>query len=66
MKYNFDENLNEKINWLAFNTDTRMWSASADKYAVREYIKSKELDFLLNDIYQKMDEEIKIRNIDNK
>ena len=43
-----------------------MWSASADKYAVREYIKSKELDFLLNDIYQKMGEEIKIRNIDNK
>lgn len=49
MNHNFDENLNEKINLFSFNTDTRTWSALADKYAVIEYIKSKELDFLLND-----------------
>ena len=51
INWNDPQNLNEKINWLAFNTDTRLWSVLADKYAVREYIKSKELDFLLNDIF---------------
>ena len=33
--------LNEKINWLKFNTDTTKWSELADKYAVRKYIKDK-------------------------
>lgn len=30
--------LNEKINWLKFYSDTSLWSKLADKYAVREYI----------------------------
>lgn len=30
--------LNEKILWLAINSDTRMWSRLSDKYAVREYV----------------------------
>ena len=65
INWNDPQNLNEKINWLAFNTDTRLWSVLADKYAVREYIKSKELDFLLNDIYQKWDniEDIDLTNL---
>lgn len=33
------KDLNEKILWLAINSDTREWSRLADKYAVREYIK---------------------------
>lgn len=33
--------LNEKINWLKFNTDTTKWSELADKYAVRKYIEEK-------------------------
>lgn len=32
---------NEKINWIAFNTDTGIWSKLADKYVVREYVKQK-------------------------
>ena len=32
------EDLNQWINWLAFNTDTTEWSRLADKYAVRAYI----------------------------
>ena len=35
--------LNEKINWLSFNTNTEMWSALSDKYGVREFIKRKQL-----------------------
>lgn len=35
------EDLNQWINWLAFNTDTHSWSLLADKYRVREYIEKK-------------------------
>jgi hypothetical protein len=33
--------INEKINWIAFNTNTRLWTELADKYVVREYVKKK-------------------------
>jgi len=33
--------INEKINWIAFNTNTRFWTKLADKYEVREYVKEK-------------------------
>lgn len=33
--------LNEKINWLKFNSDTTKWSELADKYAVRKFIEEK-------------------------
>ncbi len=35
------EDLNQWINWLAFNTDTSQWSMLADKYAVRKYVAEK-------------------------
>ena len=41
------QTLNEKINWLAFNTDTSLWSLCTDKYAVRDYVKSKGLAHIL-------------------
>lgn len=33
--------INEKINWIAFNTDTSFWTELANKYEVREYVKKK-------------------------
>lgn len=33
--------LNEKINWLKFYSDTSEWSKLADKYAVRDFVASK-------------------------
>lgn len=33
--------MNEKINWLKFNTDTSMWTKLADKYMVREFVKER-------------------------
>lgn len=33
--------LNEKIQWLEFYTDTRLWSVLADKYAVRSYVEKR-------------------------
>lgn len=33
--------INEKIQWLMFYTDTSMWSVLADKFAVREYVKNR-------------------------
>ena len=33
------QDLNEKILWMAVNTDTTEWSRLADKYEVREYVK---------------------------
>ena len=41
------KDLNEKIQWLAINSDTRKWSRLADKYAVREYVKECGLDEIL-------------------
>ena len=33
--------INEKILWLSFFTDTSLWTTLADKYAVREYVKER-------------------------
>lgn len=47
------KDLNEKINWLKiylYRKDARV-AQCADKYRVREYIKSKNLGFLLNDLF---------------
>lgn len=35
------EDLNEKINWMKFNTETSMWTQLADKYTVREFVKDR-------------------------
>lgn len=43
--------LNEKINWLKFKTDTSIWTTLADKYLVRNYIEEKGLGHLLPKLY---------------
>lgn len=35
------KDINEKLMWMEFNTDTSQWSRLADKYGVREYVKLK-------------------------
>ena len=45
------KDLNEKILWLAINTDTREWSRLADKYLVRDYIHECGLDKILVPLY---------------
>lgn len=54
------QDLNEKINWLAFNTDTTLWSKCSDKYRVREYIKEKGCEELLTKLYGKYEDADKI------
>lgn len=39
--------LNEKIQWLMFRSDTSLWTLCADKYRVREYVSSKGLGDIL-------------------
>ena len=51
LKLKDPKNLNEKILWLAVNTDTREWSRLADKYRVREYIHECGLDEILVPFY---------------
>lgn len=45
------KDLNEKILWLSFNTDTTKWSELADKYKVREYVASKGYSGTLTEVY---------------
>lgn len=47
--------INEKILWLSFFTDTSMWSMLADKYAVREYVKERICDDILVPLLGKWD-----------
>lgn len=49
------KNLNEKINWLKFYGDTSKWADLADKYKVRDYVKSKGLENTLVKLYGKWD-----------
>lgn len=55
------KNINEKINWLKFNSDTSLWSLCADKYMVRKYIENKGLADILVKLYGKWD---KVEDID--
>lgn len=43
--------LNEKINWLKFNSDTSLWSEYADKYLVRNYVVEQGLQDILPTLY---------------
>jgi len=43
--------LNEKINWLAFNTDTTIWTLLSDKYLVRDYLILNNLSHILPNLY---------------
>ena len=45
------KDLNEKINWLKFHSDTSMWSKLADKYAVRSYVAHKGYEDTLVKLY---------------
>lgn len=53
------QDLNEKINWLKFNSDTSLWTLCADKYRVRDFVKQKGLEYTLVKLYGKWD------NVDN-
>ncbi len=50
------QDLNEKINWLKFNSDTSLWTRLADKYRVREYVKEKGYGDNLVKLYGKWDD----------
>lgn len=39
------QTLNEKVMWLMLHADDRRWSELADKYRVREYVKSSSADW---------------------
>lgn len=45
------KDLDEKILWLTFNSDTTKWSELADKYAVRYWIKEKGYEDILVSLY---------------
>ena len=62
------QTLNEKINWLKFNSDTSSWSRLADKYLVRDYLKEKGLEHLLVPLYGKWDkpEDINFDSLPNQ
>lgn len=49
--WNNPRNINEKINWLKFYSDTSEWTRLADKYKVREYIREKGLNDILVTLY---------------
>ena len=45
--WNHPTEFNEKIRWMQFNSDTSKWTLLADKYKVRDYVKSKGYDDIL-------------------
>lgn len=49
------KNLIEKIVWMQFHTDTKLWTQCADKYEVRNFIESKGLGDILPKLYGKWD-----------
>lgn len=51
LDWNNPQDLNEKINWLKFNTDLSEWSRLSDKYSVRKYLKERNREDLLVDLY---------------
>ncbi len=66
--FNAPKDLNEKIQWLMFYTDTSVWSQLADKYAVRQYVKEKVGDNILIPLLGKWDsaEAIDFENLPEK
>lgn len=49
-------NLIEKIYWLQIYSDTSLWTECADKYLVRDYVKEKGCEDVLNKLYGKWDD----------
>lgn len=60
--------MNEKIRWLQFNTDTSLWTLLADKYKVRKYIEDAGYGDILVPLYGvwKDADEIDFRNLPSK
>lgn len=48
---NNPKDINEKILWLEFNTDTSKWSQLADKFLVRDYVQEKGFEDMLVKLY---------------
>lgn len=61
MHWDNPQTLDEKLQWLKFNTDTTMWTLLSDKYRVREYVKQKGLGDLLVPLIGKWD---RVRDIE--
>lgn len=61
-------NLDEKINYMSFFTDTSMWSDLADKIKVREYVIRCGFPEILNELYGVYDtpEEINFKNLPDR
>lgn len=49
------QDLNEKIQWLKFYSDTSLWSLCADKYRVRQFVKEKGYEDILIPLIGKWD-----------
>lgn len=45
------KDLNEKIQWLKFNSDISLWTRCADKFRVRDYVKECGLEHILVELY---------------
>ena len=62
------KNLYEKIYWLLLHTDTSLWTQCADKFRIREYVKSKGLEQYMPKLYGKWDraDDIDFINLPNK
>ena len=61
MNWDNPQTLDEKIQWLKFNSDTSQWALLSDKYRVREYVRQCGLEDLLVPLIAKWD---KVRDID--
>lgn len=55
MHWDNPQTLDEKIQWLKFNSDTTQWTLLSDKYLVRKYVEEKGLDDLLVPLIGKWD-----------
>lgn len=55
LNWKYPKDINEKINWLKFYSDTSLWTILADKYRVRKYIEDKGLGDMLVKLYGKWD-----------
>ena len=51
LNWEHPRDLNEKINWMKFNTDISEWTRLSDKYRVREYLKERGREDLLVELY---------------
>lgn len=62
------KDINEKINWLKFNSDTSLWTEYADKYRVRKHVADEGFSDMLVKLYGVWDkaEDIDWESLPNK